>query len=183
MILRTLFSITIIAGLILTLAVHSQAQQRTTDRVWQSPNAAVNQTIGLTEVSLTYGRPSVRDREVFGSLVPFDQVWRTGANESTAITFSDDVRLEGHHVEAGTYSLFTIPGEESWTIIINDRLVWGNRHDESADVVRFEVEPENSHFMEQMMIYFENITPDHADLVIHWDTTKVPIRIEPVAEE
>lgn len=156
------------------------AQERTTDRVWASPNAAVSQTIGLTEVSLTYGRPSVRDRAIFGGLVPLNQVWRTGANESTAITFSDDVLFEGEHIEAGTYSLYTIPGEDSWTIIINNKLSWGTEYDESEDLLRVEVDAEKSHFMEQMMIYFENISEDSGDLIIHWDETKVAVQIEPV---
>lgn len=166
---------------LLTLDV--QAQERTTDRIWASPNAAVSQTIGLTEVSLTYGRPSVRDREIFGGLEPFGQIWRTGANESTAITFSGDVRVEGELVEEGTYSLYTIPGEEEWTIIINDKLSWGTQYDESEDVLRVDVDVEESHFMEQMMIYFENITEESGDLVIHWANTKVNVLIEPVDEQ
>lgn len=158
------------------------AQERTTDRVLASPNASVSQTIGVTEVSLTYGRPSVRDREIFGGLVPFDRVWRTGANESTAITFSDDVLVEGERIEEGTYSLYTIPGEEEWTIIINDKLSWGTQYDESEDVLRVDVAAEESHFLEQMMIYFENITDNSGDLVIHWADTKVNVQIEPVSE-
>lgn len=156
------------------------AQERTTDRVMVSPNASVSQTIGLTKVSLTYGRPSVNDREIFGGLVPYNAVWRTGANESTAISFSDDVRVEGELIEEGTYSLYTVPGEDTWTIIINDKLSWGTQYDESEDVARVDVDAEESHFLEQMMIYFENITEDSGDLVIHWADTKVSVEIEPV---
>ncbi|NBC25545.1 MAG: DUF2911 domain-containing protein [Bacteroidetes bacterium] len=166
----------------LFFAVDSSAQERTTDRVLASPNASVSQTIGLTNVSLTYGRPSVRGREIFGGLVPFNRVWRTGANESTAITFTDDVLIEGEQVEAGTYSLYTIPGEESWTIIINDKLSWGTQYDENEDVLRVEVDAEESHFMERLMIYFENVTEESGDLILHWDETKVSVRIEPVRE-
>ena len=168
-------------GILLTLllSVDTQAQERTTDRVWASPNAAVSQTIGLTEVSLTYGRPSVRDREIFGGLVPFNRVWRTGANEATAITFSGDVLVEGEHVEEGTYSLYTIPGQDSWTIIINDKLSWGTQYDQDEDVLRIDVDAEESHFLEQMMIYFENISEESGDLIIHWADTKVAVQIEP----
>lgn len=166
----------------LFFAVDSAAQERTTDRVLASPNASVSQTIGLTNVSLTYGRPSVRDREIFGGLVPFNRVWRTGANESTAITFTDDVLIEGERVEVGTYSLYTIPGEETWTIIINDKLSWGTQYDENEDVLRVEVDAEESHFMERLMIYFENVTEESGDLVLHWDETKVNVQIEPVRE-
>lgn len=166
----------------LVFTIDSAAQERTTDRVLASPNASVSQTIGLTNVSLTYGRPSVREREIFGGLVPFDRVWRTGANESTAITFSDDVLVEGERVEAGTYSLYTIPGEETWTIIINDKLSWGTQYEENEDVLRVEVDAEESHFMERLMIYFENVTEESGDLVLHWDETKVNVQIEPVSE-
>lgn len=156
------------------------AQERTTDRVMTSPNASVSQTIGLTKVSLTYGRPGVRDREIFGGLVPYNSVWRTGANESTAISFSNDVRVEGELIEEGTYSLYTIPGEDIWTIIINDKLSWGTQYDESEDVARVEVDAEESHFLEQMMIYFENVTENSGDLVIHWADTRASVQIEPV---
>lgn len=160
----------------------AMAQERTTDRVWASPNAAVSQTIGLTEVSLTYGRPSVNDRVIFGDLVPYENVWRTGANESTAITFSDDVLVEGESVPAGTYSLYTVPGAESWTIIINNKLSWGTEYDESEDLLRVDVDATEGQFMEQMMIYFEDISEDSGDLVIHWADTKVSVQIEPDTE-
>jgi len=156
----------------------ASAQERTTDSVQASPNAAVSQTIGTTVVSLTYGRPSVNDRDIFGGLVPFDSVWRTGANESTAITFSDDVLIEGEPVEAGTYSLYTLPGEDMWSIIINDKLSWGTQYDMNEDVLRVEVEPEESSTMEQMMIYFENISADSGHMIIHWADTRVAVQIE-----
>lgn len=154
------------------------AQERTTDRVWASPNASVAQTIGLTEIYLTYGRPSVNEREIFGGLVPFGEVWRTGANESTAIVFSDDVLIEGELVPEGAYSIYTIPGQNEWTIIINNKLSWGTQYDEAEDFLRVTVQPEESFHMEQMMIYFENVTDQHGHLVIHWDTTKVPVHIQ-----
>jgi len=156
----------------------ASAQERTTDSVQASPNAAVSQTIGTTVVSLTYGRPSVNDRDIFGGLVPFDSVWRTGANESTAITFSDDVLIEGERVEAGTYSLYTLPGEDMWSIIINDKLSWGTQYDMNEDVLRVEVEPEESSTMEQMMIYFENISADSGHMIIHWADTRLAVQIE-----
>jgi len=158
------------------------AQERTTDRVWASPNASVAQTIGLTEIYLTYGRPGVRDREIFGGLVPYDQVWRTGANESTVVVFGGDVFVEGELVPEGTYSIYTIPGTEHWTIIINNKLSWGTQYDASEDFLRVTVRPEESFHMEQMMIYFENVTDTSGHLVIHWDNVKVPVRIEPAVE-
>lgn len=169
------FIATIFAGLLFFSTSH--AQERTTDRVWASPNAAVEQQIGLTNIIVTYGRPSVNDRVIFGGLEAFNEVWRTGANEATAIVFSNDVEVEGESVPEGTYSLYTIPGEDEWTIIINSKLSWGTQYDESEDVLRVNVTPQESFHMEQMMIYFENITDTEGDLVIHWDTVKVPVRI------
>lgn len=158
------------------------AQERTNNRVLASPNASVSQTIGLTIVEVTYGRPSVRDREIFGDLVPFGEVWRTGANESTAITFSDDVKVNGEELAAGTYSLYTIPGSNEWTIIFNSKLSWGTQYDEREDVVRISVVPEETHPMEQMLIYFENVTAESGDMFIHWDDVRVPVTIEPIEE-
>ena len=180
--MRSLFVLTLFLFASFTFTGTALSQERTTDRVWQSPNAAVAQTIGLTEVTLTYGRPSVRERVIFADdgLVPFHNVWRTGANESTAITFSDDVLVEGELVEEGVYSLYTIPGANEWTIIINNKLSWGTQYDETEDVIRVRVQPEESFYMDQMMIYFENVTPEDGDLVIHWDTVKVPVNIQPV---
>jgi hypothetical protein len=153
------------------------AQERGNDEARVSPNAGVSQPIGTTEVSITYGRPSVNDRQVFGGLENFGEVWRTGANESTVITFSDDVMIEGESVEAGTYSLYTIPGKDEWTIIINSKLSWGTQYDDSQDVLRVTVEPTEAQHREQFMIYFENVTDNSAECVLHWDVTKVPFTI------
>lgn len=153
------------------------AQERSGDSPRVSPNAAVSQTIGTTVVEVTYGRPGMRDREIFGGLVPFGQVWRTGADESTAITFSEPVRFGGERVDAGTYSLYTVPGEREWTIILNRTLSWGTRYDESADLLRVNATPERAPAMEQFMIYFRNVESDRAEMVLHWNETRVPVRI------
>lgn len=153
------------------------AQERGNQEARTSPNAAVSQTIGTTEVSITYGRPSVNGREVFGGLEAFGEVWRTGANEATAITFSDDVMIEGEQLEAGTYSLYSIPGKNEWTIIINSQQSWGTQYDESQDVLRVTTTPEESHHVEQFMIYFEEVTNSSAECVLHWKNTKVPFTI------
>ena len=171
----------LLTGATLFITQNSAAQERTTDRVWASPNASVAQTIGLTEIYVTYGRPSVRDREIFGGLVPFNQVWRTGANESTVIVLPNDVLIQGEHVPEGTYSIHTIPGTNKWTIIINNKLSWGNQYDEAEDLLRVTVTPQESYHMEQMMIYFEDVTEESGHLIIHWDNVKVPVRIEIVS--
>ena len=106
-----------------------------------SPHATVTQTVGTTTVSLEYHRPQVRGRKIWGELVPFGQVWRTGANEATTISFSDTVRVNGQSVPAGTYALFSIPGPEQWTIILNKR--WRQfgafEYQPREDLIRFDV--------------------------------------------
>lgn len=154
------------------------AQQRSKEDPRTSPNASVSQTIGTTEVTITYGRPSVNDRQIFGELEAYGEVWRTGANESTAITFSDDAMVEDQKISAGTYSLYTIPGKNEWTIIINSKLSWGTAYDSSQDVARVTVEPSEGEHMEQFMIYFKSVSNNTAKCVLHWDTTMVPFTIK-----
>lgn len=163
---------------LINLSTTVMAQDRGNDEARVSPNAGVSQTIGTTKVSITYGRPSVNDREIFGGLVPYGEVWRTGANESTAITFSDDVMIEGQKVEAGTYSLYTIPGKDQWTIILNSKLSWGTQYDKSQDVLRVTTTPKEGQHVEQFMIYFEEVTNSSAECVLHWKNTKVPFTIK-----
>ena len=179
MLTNKIFSIIAAMSLALLMALPVAAQERSNDSAKASPNASVSQTIGTTQVTLTYGRPSVNERTIFGGLVPYDEVWRTGANESTAITFSDDVLIEGEEVSAGTYSLYTLPSEDSWNIIINDKLSWGTQYDMSEDVLRVEVDSEESFFVEQMLIYFEDISAESGNMVIHWADTRVEVQIEP----
>lgn len=178
----TLSLFLIASGLLVTQAAN--AQERNHERVFVSPSAVAGQTIGLTKVEITYGRPSVNDRVLFANegLAPFGEVWRTGANESTVVTFSDDVFVEGELIEAGVYSIYSIPGENEWTIIINDKLSWGTQYDEAEDRVRFQVTPEESHFVEQMLIYFEDVTVESGTLYIHWGTTRVPVELAPDRE-
>lgn len=177
-ILSFLSKIALVGLAVLCITELGTAQERGNDQARVSPNASVSQTIGTTEVSITYGRPSVNGRQVFGGLEAFGEVWRTGANESTAITFSDDVEIEGEPVEAGTYSLYSVPGEDEWTIIINAKLSWGTQYDQNEDVIRVNVKPEEGQPVEQFMIYFENVTDSSADVVLHWDDTRVPFTVE-----
>lgn len=170
-----LFSLLLVA----LISSAATAQERGSDEARVSPNATVSQTIGTTEVLITYGRPGLRDRDITG-LIHDDangEVWRTGANESTVIVLSDDVMIEGENVPAGTYSIYTIPGEEEWTIIINEKLSWGTQYDESQDIIRVMADAEESFPAEQLMIYFENVSDTSGELVIHWGTIKVPVTI------
>jgi len=173
-----------ILGLFVVLFFTSQAtaQERGNEEPRVSPNASVSQTIGTTEVTVTYGRPSVKGRQVFGGLEPYGQVWRTGANEATTITFSDDVLIEGQELEAGTYGLFTIPPKEGdWTVIFNNvPNQWGAfDYDSSEDALRVNVSAEEAPHMEQLMFYFEDISENSGTCVMHWADVKVPFTIEP----
>lgn len=162
-------------GMIMTQTAWAQERANTSPRV--SPTASVSQTVGTTVVTVDYGRPSVNDREIMGNLVPYGQRWRAGADEATAITFSDDVLLEGEPVPAGVYSLHTFPEEDEWTIVINSIHSWGTQYDQSGDVVRVTTTPEEGDFLEQLMYYFENVTSNSAELILHWEETRVPITV------
>lgn len=160
------------------LSATTFAQERANDEPRTSPNATVSQTIGTTDITITYGRPAVNDRTIFGDLVPYGEVWRTGANESTALVVSDDVMIEGNELEAGTYSLYTIPGKDEWSIIINSKMSWGTQYDESQDVLRFTVTPEGDDFRERLLFYFEEVSSESANVALHWETVKVPFTIK-----
>lgn len=146
-----------------------------------SPTFELKGTVGLTEVKVVYSRPSARGRQVFNRLVPFDEVWRTGANASTKISFSDDVVIEGNTVPAGEYALYSIPGREEWTIILNKNLeLWGSLgYNESEDLLRFKVPTKHpsSHY-ETFTISFSDFTDNSAKLNMKWEKTKAVFTIE-----
>ena len=177
-IIKTAFiKISLVAMVSLFISAAAFAQERGNEEPRVSPNATVSQTVGTTDITITYGRPAINDRTIFGDLVPYGKVWRTGANESTALVVSDDVTIEGNELEAGTYSLYTIPGKDEWTIIINSKLSWGTQYDKSKDVLRFTVAPQKADFMERLLFYFEDVTQESATVVLHWNSTKVPFTI------
>lgn len=146
-----------------------------------SPSATVTQSIGLTKVTIDYSRPSVRGRKIFGDLVPYGKVWRTGANRITTIKLDDDMHINGAPVKAGSYGLYTIPGESAWVIIINkDDKQWGSyEYDVNKDVIRFSVQPLRIEPMvEQMEIQFEESTLTSAFIAINWESTSARFKIE-----
>ncbi|MDT0632759.1 DUF2911 domain-containing protein [Rubrivirga sp. S365] len=166
-------------ALCVALAVPAAAQERSTDEPRSSPNAVAGQTVGTTDVEVTYGRPSARGRAVFGELVPYGEVWRTGANEAATFTASDDVMVEGERLPAGTYALFTVPGEDAWTIIFNRTPAqWGAfDYDEAEDALRVQVESAEAPMQEQFEVRFDDTTEDATTMLLHWDTVGVPVRI------
>ncbi|MGB0430496.1 MAG: DUF2911 domain-containing protein [Bacteroidia bacterium] len=145
-----------------------------------SPAATVEQTIGLTEFEVVYSRPGAKDRDVFGNLVPFDALWRTGANKATAISFNNDITFGGKQVKAGTYSLFTIPGKNEWTLILNTETeLWGTGgYKKENDVARVKVETQKAKdFEETFTIGFSNIDDESANLYLKWEKTMVAVAI------
>lgn len=152
---------------------------RGNDEARPSPNAAVSQTIGTTNVTITYGRPSVRGRAIYGELVPYGEVWRAGANEATTISLSSDVMVEGEALAAGTYALFATPNADAWSIHFNSvPAQWGayNR-DASNDVLVVSVSPQAAPAQELLTYTFDGVTETEGTLVLHWADVRVPVRI------
>jgi hypothetical protein len=137
--------------------------------------------VGDTYVKVVYGQPLKKGRVIFGELEPYGKVWRTGANESTEITFTSDVTFGGTRVSAGTYSLFTIPNKDSWTIILNRGLGQSGafQYDESKDVVRFDVPAKKSEKMYEAFTISFTEAEGGTDLHLIWDLVHVtaPIRL------
>jgi hypothetical protein len=145
-----------------------------------SQGATVKQTIGLNDVTVTYSRPGVKGRKIWGGLVPYEAVWRTGANSATTIQFSEDVLVEGQPLPAGTYSLHTIPGEKEWTLIFNkDANQWGSySYDAAKDAVRVKVTPIPGQAQEWMQFRFEDPTINSARVVLVWENLQVPFTVK-----
>ena len=144
-----------------------------------SPSASVSQTIGYTTIAINYCRPGVKGRKILGEVVPYNKIWRTGANESTTIQFTTDVTVEGNKVPVGIYSLFTIPTENEWTIILNKAYKnWGLSYDEKEDFLRFKVKPSKGNFTERLQYSFAEITDNSVHLLINWENFQISFKIE-----
>ncbi len=146
-----------------------------------SPSSIVKQTVGVTDIELVYARPSVKEREIFGKLVPFGAVWRTGANSTTKISFSTPIKLNGTSIAAGTYGLYTIPGETEWTVILsNDSKAWGAySYSEKGDVARIKATPVKlTEAVESFTIDINDLRNESATLNLIWAKTRVPVKIE-----
>ncbi|RDB03202.1 DUF2911 domain-containing protein [Runella aurantiaca] len=139
-----------------------------------SSAATVMQTVGVTDITVKYSRPSMKGREIFGKLIPYGQFWRTGANQATAIEFSTDVMLEGQNVPAGKYFLYSIPNADAWTVIINKSAATApEQYKQADDVVRVSVKPTQAPMTETFMISFSDITDSTAALDLTWANVKV----------
>lgn len=152
------------------------------DKPAASPHQVVKQAFALSHITIDYSRPGVKGREIFGGLVPYDKVWRTGANAVTTIEFGLDVKLNGHLVKAGKYAVYTIPTAGDWTIILNKDIdVWGTEYAKSDDVVRFQATPVPLSFsIETFTINIDKIRDNSCILYLAWDQTYVPIEVTTV---
>lgn len=146
-----------------------------------SQRQSVTQNVAFTEISVAYGRPVARGRDLFGALVPWDKVWHPGADSATRIRFSRDILLEGKSLPGGEYSLWLIPRERApWTLILSRaaRVFHLPYPGEKLDALRIDVTPEQVSHMESFAIYFPMVLRDEAVMRLHWGTTAVPIRIK-----
>ncbi|HHY85614.1 MAG TPA: DUF2911 domain-containing protein [Verrucomicrobia bacterium] len=179
---RTLSSLVVASVLAYTGGVFAQQAPRL-EFPAPSPAGSVKQRVGLTDIEITYSRPGMKGRKVFGSLVPYGEVWRTGANQATRVTFSTPVKFGGTDVPAGSYALYTIPEENEWTVILSKRMQdWAAvKEDTSEDVARVKVKPVNtSPVVETFTIDINDIRDESATLNLSWENTRVavPIQIE-----
>lgn len=167
-------------ALLMVLAALPALGQRASDKPRVSPNASLSQTIGVTEVTIRYGRPGVKERKIWGELVPYDRLWRTGANEATTISFSTDVLIEGQKLAAGTYALFTIPDKNKWTIVFNKNAKqWDALEYEAIkDALRVEVQPQPAGHEEWMSFSFADLSANSATVLLRWEKLAVPFKIQ-----
>ena len=156
----------------------AEAQTLTTPQ--SSTTQTIKQNFGLSFIELTYSRPGVKERKIFGDLVPFGKLWRTGANTANIITFGDTVFINGTKIAPGKYGLFSIPDKNSWALIVSKQLnvTSPEAYKQDQDVVKVDVKPMNlNEKMETLTMQFANINPGSCDLQILWDNTAVSLPI------
>jgi len=145
-----------------------------------SPFAKITQTVGLTDITVDYSSPGVKGRKIWGALVPYDQVWRTGANKATKVTFSQDVTVGDTAVPAGSYAFFAIPGATTWTLILNKDFNQGGafNYKKELDVARVQVKPQAIPMRERLAYLVSNFTDTTASLDLEWEKIRVSLPIK-----
>lgn len=173
---------TLVIGTLLLAATTALAQVQTPR---PSPKASLMQHVGLTEITINYNRPGVKGRAIWGALVPYDKVWRAGANEATTIEFGSDVWVNGSKLSKGLYSLHAIPGASEWTIIFNTVAEqWGSySYDAAKDAVRLTVKPEAADHREWLTFEIPEMTTDTAKIVMRWEKLAVPFTVDTKSTE
>jgi hypothetical protein len=155
------------------------AQSVVLDLPRQSQHAKVTQRIGITDITINYHCPLVNNRKVWGSLVPYGQVWRAGANENTTISFSDPVTIEGQPLDKGTYGLHMIPTADEWTIIFSKAATaWGSfTYNQAEDALRVTVKPQTAEMHNALTYDFDDVKPDSAVVTMTWEKVAVPFKV------
>ena len=175
------YTLTLLLAVALCLEVQgAMAQSVTLNLPRQSQHAVLMQRVGITDITVNYHRPLVANRKIFGSLVPYGQVWRAGANENSTIQFTDPVSVEGKPLAAGTYGLHMIPNENSWIVIFSKAYQsWGSfTYDQKEDALRVEVKPQATDFREALSYDFDDVKPDATLLTMRWEKVAVPVHID-----
>jgi uncharacterized Zn-binding protein involved in type VI secretion len=186
--MKTVLSVVVMTGALAVIALYGSPQApperaQGTPAPVQGPkpsqHGTVSQQIANTTITVAYNRPVARGREIFGKLVPWDRVWCPGADTCTSIELSTSVQINGQALAAGTYSVWTEPRAERWTIIFNRaNPVFHTRHPADQDVLRVHATPREGGHMETLAFYFPVVDGKHAELVLHWGTVVVPLAID-----
>jgi hypothetical protein len=173
--------LTVGVSFVLLMAIMAIAQQPPQDKSKRpSPPATAEITLKGKKVIIDYSRPSLKGRKVGQELAPYGQVWRTGANEATALTTEIDLNIGGAKVPAGKYTLYTLPSEGTWKLIINKETgQWGTKYDEAQDLARVDMKKSPlSHTVEQFTISFDKKSDNAADLNLDWENTRVSVAVK-----
>jgi tetratricopeptide (TPR) repeat protein len=164
---------------LLFVATSVMAQSALLDIPRDSQRATVLQKVGITDIKVNYHRPLVKGRKIWGKVVPYDAVWRAGANENTTISFSDPVSIEGKPLDAGTYGLHMIPGEKEWVVIFSKNSTsWGAfTYKQDEDALRVTVQPQPAEFREALAYDFDDVKENSTLLTMRWEKLAVPLKI------
>ena len=168
----------LLPGLLLFAGI-CQAQSAVLDLPRQSQHAVLTQRIGITDITINYHRPLVNDRKIWGSMIPYGQVWRAGANENTTITFTDPVTVEGKPLDKGIYGLHMIPAADQWTVIFSKNSTsWGSfTYQPEEDALRITVKPQATDFHNALTYDFDQLKPDSAVATMRWEKVAVPFQV------
>lgn len=166
-------------ALLCAYPLRMKAQYSQLDLPRESQAGTVMQRIGTTDITVSYSRPSVKGRTIWGDVVPYDQMWRAGANENTVFTCTNDITVEGQPLPAGTYGLHTIPTKDKWTIIFSkDHTAWGSFfYKKEMDALRVDVTPRACAMTEQVTYDFADVVKDGATLTLRWEKLEVPVKL------
>jgi hypothetical protein len=176
--LLVLLSAVLLCGF-LSLASLGFAQTVMLDLPLQSQHAVIMQRIGVTDITVNYHRPLINGRPLWGKLVPYEKVWRAGANENTTVTFTDPVTIEGQPLDKGTYGLHMIPGENQWTVIFSKMsTAWGSfSYKQDEDALRVTVKPQAADFHEALTYDFDDVKSDSTVVTLRWEKVAVPFKV------